>query len=435
MPTRVHSQASLRPKSQAYAKVSSRKSTGAGKIKRGPKGAGKAAAKYPATAERIAWGGVSPVPQKAAGYGLQSVSDRQGPKITAAANPKFSWHGGPIVANPQVFSSFWGPTWTKPANQKRATRLNQYLKDLLQSKYMNILTQYGVGQGAGAGGSFIKSTFVNDVPPALTDKKVARIIQQGIDNGTFPEPGKPTNNVLMIFLGEGIAINDPASDLVLCNPIHDSAFGYHSFFKTTKGHPFYYSIVPSLNKTCITATCPSDADCSLHLSEDQEQRQTQVASHEFAEMVTDPQLNAWFDASTGSENGDICNGESGTIKVGPNTWTVQRMYSKFDDVKSNGASFSLTEPANPIPRLSPGPPAAHASGVGHAQSGEAEVGHLLPLPTVHFDTKSGKARMDPRELRDYVKQIFAPLGEQQVITDLAAFLKEAADSLSKKQTD
>lgn len=430
MPTRTHSQASIKPKSQASAMVSSRKSTGARKIKRGSKGAGAAAAKYPATAERIAWGGVSPVPQKAAGYGLQLVSNLQGPTITAAANPKFSWHGGPIVPNPQVFSSFWGPTWTKPANQRRATRLNQYLKDLLQSKYMNILTQYGVGQGAGAAGSFIKSTFVNDVPAVLSDKKVSKIIQQGIDNGTFPEPGNPTNNVLMIFLGEGISINDPASDLVLCHPIHDSAFGYHSFFKTTKGHPFYYSIVPSLNKTCITATCPSDADCSLHLSEDQEQRQTQVASHEFAEMVTDPQLNAWFDASTGSENGDICNGESGTIKVGPNSWTVQRMYSKFDDIKSKGASFSLTEPANPIPRLSPGPPAAHVSGVGHAQPG-APVG-LLPLPTVHFDTKSGKARMDPKELRDYVKRIFSPLGEQQVITDLAAFLKEAAESLSKK---
>jgi hypothetical protein len=40
--------------------------------------------------------------------------------------------------------------------------------------------------------------------------------------------------------------------------------------------------------------------------------------------------------------------------------------------------------------------------------------------------------MDPRELRDYVKRIFAPLGAEQPITDLAAFLKEAADSLSKK---
>lgn len=421
---------STRSKSQASAKTSSKKSSSTRKVRQGSIGTGPAATKYPAKTERIAWGGVSPVPQKAAGYGLQSVSDRQGPTITAAANPQFSWHGGPIVPNPQVFSSFWGPTWTKPANQKRATRLNQYLKDLLQSKYMNILTQYGVGQGPGASGSFIKSTFVNDVPTVLTDKKVGQIIQQGIDNGTFPEPGKPTNNVLMVFLGEGIAINDPASDLVLCNPIHDSAFGYHSFFKTTNGNPFYYSIVPSLDKTCITATCPSDANCSLHLSKNQEQRQTQVTSHEFAEMVTDPQLNAWFDASSGSENGDICNGESGTITVGPNTWTVQRMYSKFDDVNSNGASICRTEPANPIPRLTPGPPTAHPSGVANAQPGEGGAGHLLPLPTVHFDTKSGKARMNPRELRDYVKRIFAPLGVP--ITDLAAFLKEAADSLSKK---
>ncbi len=420
-----------RSKTQASTKTSSQKSSAAGRnVRLRSKAARSSAPKYPTASTRVAWGGVSPVPQKAAGYGLQSVSSRQGPSITAAANPQFSWHGGPIVPNPQVFSSFWGPTWTKSANQKRATRLNQYLKDLLQSKYMNILTQYGVGQGAGASGSFIKSTFVNDVPAVLNDKQISQIIQKGIDNGTFPEPTKPTNNILMVFLGEGISINDPASDLILCHPIHDSAFGYHSFFKTKKGHPFYYSIVPSLDNTCIKATCPSDANCSLHLSKNQEQRQTQVTSHEFAEMVTDPELNAWFDASSGAENGDICNGESGTIKVGPNTWTVQRMYSKFDDVKSNGASICRTEPANPIPRLTPGPPAVHASAVNNAQTSEG-ASHLLPLPTVHFDTKSGKARMDARELRDYVKRIFSPLGDE-MIANLAAFLREAADSLSKK---
>jgi hypothetical protein len=65
-------------------------------------------------------------------------------------------------------------------------------------------------------------------------------------------------------------------------------------------------------------------------------------------MVTDPELNAWFD-SDGSENGDICNGEPGTITVGANTWTVQRMYSKSDDVASNGATTGTVRYSSRVP--------------------------------------------------------------------------------------
>jgi hypothetical protein len=380
----------------------------------------------------VAWGGVSPIPAKAAAYGLTTVFEPpNAPTIAAAASPSFRWHGGPVVSRPQVFSSFWGQTWSKPANKQRANRLNQYLKDLLQSKYMNILTQYGVGAGAGAGGAFVKSTFIANVPVQLTDTRIRQIIQLGIDKGILPEPTALTNNVLIVFLGEGIAINEPAQQLILCEPAHDTAFGYHSFFTTKAGHPFYYSMIPALDDTCLKHTCPSDAGCSLHLSETQEQRQTQVTSHEFAEMVTDPQLNAWFDGTTGAENGDICNGESGTITVDGRTWTVQRMYSKFDDVKSNGSSFCLTEPASPLPRLSPGPPAAQPLSLADTQNMQS-FARLLPLPTTHFDPETGAASLDEENLREYVTRVFRPFDDEHIIPDLSAFLREAADILSKK---
>jgi hypothetical protein len=403
------------------------KQAGVGVVEKSPTAA-RATGTVPASsspAEKVAWGGVSPVPSKPAAYGLTALVERQGPVVTASASPNFSYHGGPVVKRPQVFSTFWGPTWSQPANKARAERLNQYLKDLLKSKYMNILSQYGVGAGA-----FVKSSFVANVAPELSDGDIRRVIQSGIDQGVFPEPSNPTNNVLVIFLGEGIAVNEPAQGLVLCEPAHDTAFGYHSFFKTKAGNPFYYSIIPSLNDKCLKQTCPSDAGCSLHLAATQEQRQTQVTSHEFAEMTTDPQLNAWFDAATGAENGDICNGESGTITVEGRVWTVQRMYSKFDDVKTNGAAHCVTEPASPLPLLSPGPAASHAAAPDGAARAEA-LEHLLPLPTAHFDPETGEARMDADELRDYLGRLFSPFRDEEIITDLPAFLREAADILSK----
>jgi hypothetical protein len=209
------------------------------------------------------------------------------------------------------------------------------------------------GVGAGAAGAFIKSTFIVNVPSVLTDTGIQRIIQSGIDRGAFPEPTDSTNNVLVVYLGEGIGIDEPAQQLILCQPAHDTAFGHHSFFITEADHPFYYSMIPALDDKCLKRTCPIDTACSLHLSEYQEQRQTQVTGHEFAEMVTDPQLNAWFDGTTGAENGDICNVESGTINVEGRTWTVQRMYNKIDDVQSNGSAFCMTERRRRVRRLIP----------------------------------------------------------------------------------
>jgi hypothetical protein len=383
-----------------------------------------------AATERIARGGVSPIPAKAAAYGLTALVEHHGPVITAAANPNFSYHGGPVVRRPQVFSSFWGPTWSQPANQARAARLNQYLTDLLKSRYMNILSQYGVGAGAGAAGAFVRAIFIANVASQLTDSDIRAVIQSGIDKGVLPEPSDPTNNVLVIFLGEGIAVNEPAQGLVLCEPAHDTAFGYHSFFNTKAGNPFYYAIIPALDDTCLKQTCPSDVGCSLHLAETQEQRQTQVTSHEFAEMTTDPQLNAWFDGTTGAENGDICNGESGTITVEGRVWTVQRMYSKFDDVKTGGAAPCVTEPADPLPLLSPGPPAAQPAVPASAAQMET-INRLLPLPTAHFDPEAGVVQTEEGELRDYLRRLFSPFDGEHVIADLPAFLREAADLLSR----
>ncbi len=103
-----------------------------------------------------------------------------------------------------------------------------------------------------------------------------------------------------------------------CEPTNDSAFGFHNYFKTTSGNICVFAVIPSLTNTCVKNTCPDDSVCSLRLSQTQEQRQTRVVSHELAEMISDPMLDAWTDMFGKGENGDICNGRSGTITIGSN---------------------------------------------------------------------------------------------------------------------
>lgn len=322
--------------------------------KRAPRRAGRASGLKEMRKTR---GGVSPRPRAPAIRGVEAPVRRRGAAPpTAGAFPGFVYNGGPVIPSPQVYSSFWGPLWSQDqAHRTRAERLNRFHADLLQSGFMNVLSQYGVGSGAGAAGAFVRATFVSSVRGPLTDASIRSIIQSSITAGTLPEPTNPSNIALIIYLDETLGVDDPVDELVLCEPANDTAFGYHDFFMTTAGHPLYYAVIPALNDTCLTESCPgNDAGCSLHLSETQEERLTQVASHEFAEMTTDPQLNAWVDPAKG-ENGDICNGESDAITVGANTWTVQRIYSKYDDLNSNGTVYCLSQAPAPEPRLSPGP--------------------------------------------------------------------------------
>jgi hypothetical protein len=276
----------------------------------------------------------------------------------AAIDAGFAFQGGPIVRIPDVYVSFWGAAWSDTAHATRRANLVQFVQDLLNSNYANILSQYGVGQGAGHCGTFHGSSNLAAPTGDLSDAAIHGYIQGMINSGAVAEPGAPSNMALILFMDESIRVRDSGLGVTMCEPNGDTAFGYHYYFKTAAGHMFYYAVVPSLTDACLKNTCAKDSGCSLHLAATQEQRQTQVASHEFSELVSDPEISAWRDSGNGNENGDICNGQSGTITVSGRTWTVQRMYSKVDDAA--GGAACILAPANPIPaqlKLPTGPTA------------------------------------------------------------------------------
>jgi len=384
----------------------------------------------PSKETRQARGGVSPKPGAPAIRGIETLVQPAGKAPTAGTFPGFIYNGGPVITCPQVYTSFWGPLWqSDPAHLESAARLCQFNQDLLNSNFMNVLSQYGVGFGAGSG-AFVQASFVSNIPGTLTDPGIQGIIQSCINAGALPEPTNPSNNALIIYFDETIGVDDPADGLVLCEPTNDTAFGYHNFFLTAAGNPFYYAVIPALTDACLNESCQGDdIDCSLHLSEQQEQRRTQVVSHEFAEMTSDPQLNAWFDPTFG-ENGDICNGESDTITFGTNTWTVQRIYSKYDDTQSNGAIYCMSQAPNPEPRLSPGP-AARPAVLARAKRVPSHE-RLLPLPPVYFNAATDEVSMEERKLREYVHGVFYPLRPEHIMADFPGFLHKVATMLEKK---
>jgi acylphosphatase len=317
---------------------------------------------------------------------IGGVRSANAPRIAlvpaAPLHDDFIYNGGPVIANPILYPTFWGSSWADAPHQAQTARLVQFLKDLISSDWMNILTQYGVGSGNG-GGQVMPPSYIASVPATISDSQIHLIIQAAIDSGTLPEP--PPNNAttaLLIYLDETVAVQDVNLNIVMCEPFGDNAFGYHKFFKTARGNNCYYAVMPALDDNCIQRTCPGG--CSLNLNQTQEQRRTQVTSHELAEMLTDPEFpTGWF-GPTSDENGDICNGESATITLGANTWSVQRIYSKSDDIKTNGAGFCLASAPSPIPPL-PGGPIGWAVALSSAVTGARNSDGRLEMFVVGTD--------------------------------------------------
>src|SRR6185503_18385265 len=81
--------------------------------------------------------------------------DLAGVTSATGTHPNFGYQGGPIINTPQVHALFVGD-WASAANQARAARLQQFVSDMLNSRYMNILSQYGCGtSGSLAGSAFV----------------------------------------------------------------------------------------------------------------------------------------------------------------------------------------------------------------------------------------------------------------------------------------
>lgn len=274
--------------------------------------------------------------------------------------PQFKNHGGRVINTPQVSILFVGD-WTSAANQNRANRLRQFTSDFLNSEYMNILSQYGCGTN----GTVVNSVFVSSPSQDLTGSEIRNILQTAINNNQISEPTKPNadnklSNAYLLFLDDNMAVNDDDDRVFMCEPTNDNGFGFHESFITEAGNVCAFAVVPGLTDSCLQNACRDFLTrCSVSLDLSQEQRQTQVTSHELSEMFSDAEpatgTAAWTDVDDlqpdgrpFGENGDICNGLSTTITVGSNTWTVQEMYSKVDDIKTNGATFCISGAPNPL---------------------------------------------------------------------------------------
>ena len=216
--------------------------------------------------------------------------------------------------------------------------------------WSTVMAGYGVGAGAGGGYAELPNTLSGT---NTTDDQMKALLAASIASGALPAP---TDQTIYVVYAPSDALIDLDATSQSC-----SAFaGYHhSGSATVDGakERFLYAIVDD----CVGAT---------GTAQQVKDNLTYIASHEIAEVATDPDVNsdapgAWYmtpgnDAwisTNGGENADLCGGQS-WHEAG---WLVTKVWN-LDAVRASKAPcqpsltswFFAAAPATENPSKEPG---------------------------------------------------------------------------------
>jgi hypothetical protein len=214
-----------------------------------------------------------------------------------ACMPPLTWRGGLVQHKPVVYLVFWGPKWSNLSSYR--DDVTAMFGELNNNGFQDVLTQHydkfgGVGGTVTVGGTWQDTkapTAVTTVAELSAEAvRAANANHWRINNDAqviiFMEPGAPTTR----------GGDDPYAHC-----------GFHTYSRrgtAATGTPRFlaYSAVNYPGQTPVadyTHCGGSNRGAAAGLR--------MVASHEYAETVTDPMLDAWMDG-TDEENADLCAG-------------------------------------------------------------------------------------------------------------------------------
>jgi hypothetical protein len=228
-----------------------------------------------------------------------------------AQTPLLKYMGGPLLANVEVFTVFWGGDWqNQPALVSLSQSINDFFTFILTSPLIDQLSEYDI-QGTSIGhGSLVGSkTLTTEPADPIDDSAIQTTLQDWLANDAdFPQPN--ANSLYFIYFPPGTTIT------LQGDPSCQKFGGYHNSFKDSSNNDIFYAVEPF----CM----PFEVGMS------QLDFFTLTSSHELCEAITDPRPGDgwyWFkDQQNQGEIGDIC-------EVAPNAeermgaFLVQREWS------------------------------------------------------------------------------------------------------------
>jgi len=245
-----------------------------------------------------------------------------GPKAAVATGNGIDYHGGRIMRGTvRVYFIFYG-NW---AGNSGTTILPNLIRGLSGSPYYNINHTYSDSSGAAVQNSLQVAGTISDnysLGTAISDNGVVRVVNNAITSGQLP---LDTSGLYFVLTSPDVR-ETSGFCTVFC--------GFHNHANIA-GSDIKYSFVGNASIQCPDG-CMAQAASSPNNNPGAD-GMASVMAHELSEAVTDPDLNAWFQTSSGEENGDLCNfnfgsvfrvgnGSSANQTLGGRNYLIQQMW-------------------------------------------------------------------------------------------------------------
>ncbi|KAI8576268.1 hypothetical protein K450DRAFT_257482 [Umbelopsis ramanniana AG] len=221
---------------------------------------------------------------------------------TGRASVQITYHGGPIMTGTiKVYPIFYG-TWT--AAQK--TIVNTFISGVSSSTWWNIEKTYHDNSGNYVTGPVTLGTAYADnysQGKSLSDNSIETIVSHAISAGGLPVDANGIYAVLT------------AGDVSETSGFCSQYCGWHTD-GTISGKDLKY-LFAGLATACPSGCIAPNNQKTSPNGDVAVDGMISVLAHEIVEAASDPDLNAWYDAS-GQENADKCAWTFGTTKTASN---------------------------------------------------------------------------------------------------------------------
>jgi hypothetical protein len=215
----------------------------------------------------------------------------QAERLAAAAAPRLTYRGGPLLTAVEVFTIFWGAEWKQVAQSSIVTDMNSFFDYILTSTLVDQLGEYSVpGKTIGHGKRTGTTILASPTPStSVEDSAIQQLLQQEIAAKHLPAPGP--NALYFFFLPPGVKVVQGGSA---------SCQGFCGYHDSTSDNIFYAVMPYPGCSGCTGGLAIADA-------------LTSTSSHELCEAITDPVPGqGWYDDNNG-EIGDICAWKTRTL--------------------------------------------------------------------------------------------------------------------------
>jgi hypothetical protein len=217
------------------------------------------------------------------------------------------WHGGPVMHSTKVVPVFWGSRWTNSSFAgDKGSGLDYFYAHIGGSGYAHTNSEYTDSLGN------VNTTDISKGSD-LTDSSAAPSGAPSTSQ-VLAEVAKATNYNPVPNAYYPVYSDQPRGNAGYC--------AWHSA-GTINGIQVQFGFFFNLDGD---PGCDPKASLSLGHSQGLSAL-ANVSGHELSEMLTDPQLDAWYD-QRGDENSDKCAWTfGGTVTIGGQSWKIQGNWS------------------------------------------------------------------------------------------------------------